>query len=93
MGDAAVKSDDLPELAVFASLFKRLVQEAVREEMERAKNDNSAELLTVEQAAQIMKRSTKTVRRYLSVGRLKGTRIAGGSILVERASIDKLVKR
>jgi excisionase family DNA binding protein len=65
----------------------------VRDEMERAANNNKAEQLTVDEAAKYMKRSTKTIRRYLAVGRLRGVRVAGGTILVERASIDRLLKR
>jgi excisionase family DNA binding protein len=65
----------------------------VRDEMERAAHANQAEQLTVDEAANYMKRSTKTIRRYLAVGRLRGVRIAGGQILVERASIDRLLER
>jgi excisionase family DNA binding protein len=65
----------------------------VRDEMERAAANNQPEQLTVDEAAKYMRRSTKTIRRYLAVGRLRGARIAGGQVLVERASIDRLLQK
>lgn len=65
----------------------------VRDEMARVRQANDTPHLTVDEAANFMRRSSKTIRRYLACGRLKGTRIAGGTILVERASIEKLISR
>ena len=64
----------------------------MREEMERGAYISQAKRLTVDEAALYMKRSAKTIRRYLAGGRLRGVRVAGGQILVERSSIDRLLK-
>lgn len=57
--------------------------------MERARND---ELLTIKEAAALLKMSTVTVRRWLKQGRLAGYRVGARSIRLRRRDVEALLE-
>jgi excisionase family DNA binding protein len=58
-------------------------------------NSNSARFFTTEQIAQLSGRSAYTVRRWISQGRLRATRVTGtgprGRLLIPATELEKLI--
>lgn len=52
--------------------------------------DKARRLVTIGQAADELQVCERTVRRYISQGRLKGVRLGERLIRIERASLDAL---
>ncbi len=68
-------------------------QAAQRATKERAKPTPNSEHVTVREAAELLRCSDKTVRRYVALGKLTATRADGGSsrLLIKRRSIELLL--
>lgn len=49
-------------------------------------------LFTPAEAAQALRRSTRTIRRLLATGALRAVRIAGGRPLILRSEIERVVR-
>lgn len=49
-------------------------------------------LLTIEEAAERLKVSKRTIRRYISSGRLPATRVTRKTVRIKYADIDRLLR-
>jgi excisionase family DNA binding protein len=79
--------------------LRSLIRDVVREELAQAlarisqPQPESSARLTVEEAAKLLKCSTRSVRRYIEQGRLRASRAThgGGSrVLISRDSVEEL---
>ncbi len=49
-------------------------------------------LLTPAEAAAAIRRSPRTIRRWLSTGLIRAVRVAGGNPLIERSELQRLLR-
>lgn len=81
----------LAEAEVLVSRLRGLLASLPPEEQPRQVEPDH---LTVREAAQALRKSTRTIQRYLSTGRIKGSQpTTGGHVLIARSEVERLLKR
>lgn len=52
---------------------------------------NTHQLLSIADAAEVLAVSTKTIRRYIAAGRLEAVRLGSKTLRIKAASIEQLI--
>lgn len=85
-----------PIVVVSSEQLAQLVREAVRAELAQLRPEPAAsahELLSVQEAAERLRCSTRQVRRYVTLGRLRSTKLGTRSarLRIPRAEVERLL--
>ena len=82
-----------------ATLVKQAVSDALSEHLRHGaeqigspKAGDLPRLLTLTETAALLRRSNRTIRRWVSVGLLKTVRSGGGWPLVSRSEIERMLR-